>query len=50
LLGKPDVRISDVAQEVGFDNFSYFSTVFRKAVGMTPNEYHSRVSAGNHAE
>lgn len=50
LLGRPDVRISDVAQEVGFDNFSYFSTVFRKAVGMTPNEYHSRVSAGNHAE
>lgn len=50
LLARPDVRISDVAQEVGFDNFSYFSTVFRKAVGMTPNEWHNRASAGNQTE
>lgn len=50
LLARRDVRISDVAQEVGFDNFSYFSTVFRKAAGMTPNEYHNQASAGNITE
>lgn len=43
LLASGDVRISDVAAQVGFDNFSYFSTVFRKEVGCTPNEYHMGV-------
>ena len=39
LLREKDVLVSDVAGAVGFDNFSYFSTIFRKYVGMTPNEY-----------
>lgn len=39
LLSRPGARISDVACEVGFDNFSYFSTVFKKTTGYTPNEY-----------
>ena len=39
LLREKDVLVSDVAEAVGFDNFSYFSTIFRKYVGMTPNEY-----------
>lgn len=41
LLAARDVRISEVAQQVGYDNFSYFSTLFRKATGMTPVEYHN---------
>ncbi|MCR5101362.1 MAG: helix-turn-helix domain-containing protein [Butyrivibrio sp.] len=41
LLSNPDIRISDVATDVGFDNFSYFSTVFKKTTGYTPNEYHA---------
>lgn len=39
LLRAEDVNISDVAEMVGFDNFSYFSTVFKKITGMTPKEY-----------
>ncbi len=39
LLCLPDTRVSDVATKVGFDNFSYFSTVFKKTTGMSPNEY-----------
>ncbi len=39
LLSAPGARVSDVATEVGFDNFSYFSTVFKKATGLSPNEY-----------
>lgn len=42
LLSGGNVRISDVASQVGFDSFSYFSTVFKKYTGMTPNEYHGR--------
>lgn len=39
MLRDERVLISDVAAEVGFDNFSYFSTLFKKHAGMTPQEY-----------
>ena len=39
MLRDPDVRVSDVAGAVGFDNFSYFSTIFKKETGETPQEY-----------
>ncbi|MCR5656928.1 MAG: response regulator [Butyrivibrio sp.] len=44
LLANPAVRISDVATDVGFDNFSYFSTVFKKTTGYTPVEYHTMIT------
>ena len=39
LLLTTDRKVSDIALDVGFDNFSYFSTLFKKNLGMTPNEY-----------
>jgi two-component system response regulator YesN len=39
LLLKSDMSISDVALSVGYMNFSYFSTLFRKETSMTPQEY-----------
>ena len=39
LLRDKNVLVSDVAGAVGFDNFSYFSTLFKKHVGVSPNEY-----------
>jgi len=39
LLRNPEIRISDVAGEVGIDNLSYFTTVFKQKVGVTPQEY-----------
>ena len=39
MLRSEDANVSDVAEMVGFDNFSYFSTVFKKITGMTPKEY-----------
>lgn len=39
LLMVSDTSISDVAEAVGFDNFSYFSTIFKKITGSTPKEY-----------
>ncbi len=38
-LNSSDISISDVAEAVGFDNFSYFSTLFKKITGSTPTEY-----------
>lgn len=42
LLDKTDSPISSVALSVGYTNFSYFSTTFKKEVGMTPHEYRMR--------
>lgn len=40
--GSPDRRISEIAQECGFDDSNYFSRAFRKIVGMSPKEYRLR--------
>lgn len=39
LLETSDMTISEVAQTVGYDNFSYFSKLFKDRTGMTPKEY-----------
>ena len=39
LLKNTDAKVSDIAQDVGFDNYSYFSTLFKKSEGVSPNEY-----------
>lgn len=38
LLEQSSLRISDVALQVGISNMSYFSTVFHKVFGCSPNE------------
>lgn len=44
LLKKGEVQVSDVAEAVGFENFTYFSTIFKKSTGMTPNQYRKQSS------
>ncbi|WP_407270062.1 helix-turn-helix domain-containing protein [Radiobacillus sp. PE A8.2] len=39
LLIKSKMSISDVALSVGYTNFSYFSTMFRKETSMTPQDF-----------
>lgn len=39
LLEKTDHSITDIAILIGFDDPGYFTSVFRKFVGMTPREY-----------
>lgn len=39
LLQKTDLTISEVANEVGFENVNYFSRVFRKIKRISPSEY-----------
>lgn len=43
LLRNPEMRVSDVAGAVGIDNFPYFSTLFKKYTGLTPNEYKQKL-------
>ncbi len=39
LLQNPSLRVSDISDMVGFESFTYFSTIFKKYTGMSPNEY-----------
>lgn len=39
LLREGKKNISEIASAVGFDNFSYFSTLFKKSTGLSPSEY-----------
>lgn len=39
LLRTSDKSISDIAEAVGFDNISYFSTLFKKMTGLSPKDY-----------
>lgn len=42
LLASTALRVQDIAQQVGYPNVSYFSTVFKKKFGMSPYEYRRR--------
>lgn len=35
----PNIRISELAEQVGYNNPRYFSTCFKNEFGMTPREY-----------
>ena len=39
LLLVSDDTILSIAEEVGFDNLSYFNRAFKKKYGVTPREY-----------
>ncbi|WP_274364977.1 response regulator transcription factor [Paenibacillus thermotolerans] len=39
LLVKSDLPVSAIALAVGFTNFAYFSTIFKKETALTPQEY-----------
>lgn len=43
LLAQTDESIASISQQVGFCDQSYFGTVFRKIVGMTPADYRRRI-------
>jgi AraC-like DNA-binding protein len=47
LLITTDKPMSEIAQEMGFCDQSYFGTVFRKVVGMPPAKYRRRFQDGD---
>ncbi len=42
LLEDDSLKISEVASIVGFENFTYFSTTFKKYTSLTPNQYRKK--------
>lgn len=43
LLEVPDLKINNIAYEVGFNSTSYFHRVFKAETGYSPNEYKSLI-------
>lgn len=43
LLLNPNLRISEIAFEVGFQSLTHFNRVFRKLVGQSPTEYRHKL-------
>ncbi len=42
LLRETDMRVNDIARQVGYENISYFHRLFYAAYAMTPGQYRSR--------
>lgn len=47
LLEISSLKIYEIAHYVGYQNEKYFSKVFKKLVGLTPNEYRNAISSKN---
>lgn len=44
LLHKPDRKVKEIFEEVGYSNQQYFSKVFKKLTGMTVLEYKDKIN------
>jgi AraC-like DNA-binding protein len=44
LLGIPTLSVSEICYQVGFNDLSHFSKVFKKHIGTSPAEYRHRIS------
>ena len=47
LLAHSDIPVSLVAMELGYDNFSHFTQIFKKMCSMTPSDYRKEQKEGN---
>lgn len=43
LMEREDINIAEVAFMVGYDDYTYFSKVFKKHVGVSPRDYRNRL-------
>jgi AraC-like DNA-binding protein len=43
LLLNPNLRVSEIAFEVGFQSLTHFNRVFKKAVGQSPTHYRDQL-------
>jgi AraC-like DNA-binding protein len=43
LLLNRNLRVSEIAYEVGFQSLTHFNRVFKKVMGQSPTEYRGRL-------
>jgi AraC-like DNA-binding protein/ligand-binding sensor protein len=46
LLLNPNLRVSEIAYEVGFQSLTHFNRVFRRIVGKAPTTYRGKLNVG----
>lgn len=46
LLRLTDMRINDIAAKAGYNDVSYFISIFKKYTGVTPKEWRSLAKLG----
>jgi AraC-like DNA-binding protein len=44
LLLNPNLRVSEIAYEVGFQSLTHFNRVFKKIIGQSPTEYRAKLA------
>ena len=47
LLINPQLRVSEIAYEVGFQSLTHFNRVFQKLLGQSPTEYRQKLQGSN---
>ena len=47
LLLNPNLRVSEIAYEVGFQSLTHFNRIFRKMVGESPSQYREKLPRGS---
>jgi AraC-like DNA-binding protein len=47
LLINPQLRVSEIAYEVGFQSLTHFNRVFQKLLGQSPTEYRQKLQDSN---
>lgn len=47
LLINPQLRVSEIAYEVGFQSLTHFNRVFQKLLGQSPTEYRQNLQGSN---
>jgi len=47
MLRETNIRIHEIAKQVGFESPSYFGSVFFKRTGLTPNQYRTHTKKGS---
>ena len=43
LLKESQLKIYEIAEQVGFSDYHYFGIVFKKVIGLAPLEYRDKV-------
>jgi len=43
LLLNPNLRVSEIAFEVGFQSLTHFNRVFKKLLGQSPTDYRAQL-------
>jgi AraC-like DNA-binding protein len=44
LLLNPNLRVSEIAYEVGFQSLTHFNRVFKRILGRSPTEFRERLA------